>query len=201
MLQTFSQQIFQDIKDRILHGDLKPGEKLILKNIQDTYGVSSTPARDALKMLSRYGFVEMSNHTAAKIVTVNEQTKKELIQLYSHVSGITFQIAMENNPDQVLEKLKENYQSQLNWDHLSLERRAQIHVDFINIFLDYSKNQMLQNLLDSTSGAMVISFGNYEGKFGTEITRQDAKEIIQHIESGHLDEAKSIYIRQMQYLL
>ena len=54
---TLSEQIYQILRNDILTQAIPLGEKLTLKALQERFGVSSTPIRDAFTRLSEDGLV------------------------------------------------------------------------------------------------------------------------------------------------
>ena len=51
-------QLYSDIKDRIIRGQLKPDEKLGVRALSEYYGVSDTPIKQALNRLVTERFVD-----------------------------------------------------------------------------------------------------------------------------------------------
>lgn len=62
------ERIANDLKDRILSGDLKPGDRLpSMSELRAQYGVSDTPVREALHML-RWEGLTTTRHGAGVFV-------------------------------------------------------------------------------------------------------------------------------------
>jgi GntR family transcriptional regulator of vanillate catabolism len=57
-VQTLSQQVTQALRDWILHGRFKPGERIEEIPIAQTMGVSRTPVRAALATLANEGLID-----------------------------------------------------------------------------------------------------------------------------------------------
>ena len=53
-------RIYRQMRSRIMHGDLPPGHALTLRGIGKEYGVSMTPAREAVRRLAAEGALTMS---------------------------------------------------------------------------------------------------------------------------------------------
>lgn len=49
----------EQIRAAIIHGEFKPGERLIEKQLTDQLNISRHPLREALRLLSREGLVEI----------------------------------------------------------------------------------------------------------------------------------------------
>jgi GntR family transcriptional repressor for pyruvate dehydrogenase complex len=58
-VRHISEEVFEQIKEAILEGKLKPGQKLPTeRELMSQLGVSRVPIREALKLLSNMGFIE-----------------------------------------------------------------------------------------------------------------------------------------------
>ncbi|MGH2736541.1 MAG: GntR family transcriptional regulator, partial [Actinomycetota bacterium] len=62
-----SQQIFDEIETRIVQRTYPPGSHLAEDEIAAQLGVSRTPVREAFRMLSRAGWLEIQPHTGAYV--------------------------------------------------------------------------------------------------------------------------------------
>ena len=49
--ENMTKCIYREIKQKIMMGELRPGETITLRSITDTLGVSQTPVREALLQL------------------------------------------------------------------------------------------------------------------------------------------------------
>jgi len=77
---TKSMYAYQELRRLILAGELKPGTRLLLRNLAEQLGLSIQPIRDAIKMLERDGLVASESHRGA---TVTQISGVEVLQLIS----------------------------------------------------------------------------------------------------------------------
>ncbi|SEO81804.1 DNA-binding transcriptional regulator, GntR family [Salinihabitans flavidus] len=54
-------RIYRTLRTRIMHGELMPGHAMTLRGIGQEYGVSMTPAREALRRLAAEGALTLSS--------------------------------------------------------------------------------------------------------------------------------------------
>ena len=52
--------VYRDLRSRIMHGDIQPGQALTIRGIGQEFGVSMTPAREAVRRLVAEGALTMS---------------------------------------------------------------------------------------------------------------------------------------------
>ena len=71
-------QLYSDIKDRIIRGQLKPDEKLSVRQLCEYYGVSDTPVKQALNRLVTEGFVDALPRRGMRVRCITKQEKENL---------------------------------------------------------------------------------------------------------------------------
>jgi len=76
---SLSQQIREQLLDRILRGELLPGSRLIELKIAAEFSTSQAPVREALRELEAMGVIETLPNKGARVRTI---TNEELGQLY-----------------------------------------------------------------------------------------------------------------------
>src|SRR5690606_29265425 len=62
-----SAEVYQQLRQLILGGVYRPGERLVEENVAQRLGVSRTPVRQALTMLEAEGLVEIVRHRGATV--------------------------------------------------------------------------------------------------------------------------------------
>ena len=98
---------FEKIKEAIIKGHFKPGEKLVEQTLAQEMGVSRTPVREAIRRLEAEGFVVS---IPRKGVVVSRADKEEIVQLYSiraELEGLAARWAIENADEDDMRKLDE----------------------------------------------------------------------------------------------
>jgi DNA-binding GntR family transcriptional regulator len=68
--QTKSRYAYEVLREQIVAGALAPGERLRLRTLAESLGLSEMPVREALRMLSRDGLVEFSDHRGATVTAI-----------------------------------------------------------------------------------------------------------------------------------
>jgi DNA-binding GntR family transcriptional regulator len=71
--------IADDLRERILNGDMAEGEVIRQENLAEDYGVSRMPVREALKRLDAEGLVVLTNNRGA---TVTKHSLEEIGEIF-----------------------------------------------------------------------------------------------------------------------
>ena len=76
--KTLNEQIYEALRDEILAKKISFGEKLVNRELQNKFGVSSTPVRDAINRLYMDGLVDEVSKTGARIISFDLKFATEI---------------------------------------------------------------------------------------------------------------------------
>jgi DNA-binding GntR family transcriptional regulator len=85
---SLGKQIYEILKDQIIKGVLKPGERLVVSDLAAHLGVSVTPLRDALRRLSGDGWVEIVPRRGTFVSECTRETVREVFRARSACSSL-----------------------------------------------------------------------------------------------------------------
>ncbi|MGK8232603.1 GntR family transcriptional regulator [Roseovarius sp. MS2] len=74
-------RVYRGLRSRIMHGEIAPGQALTLRGIGAEFGVSMTPAREAVRRLSAEGALTMSSSGRVSTPEPNSERIEELAAL------------------------------------------------------------------------------------------------------------------------
>lgn len=86
--QSLHHAVTQSLRDAILKGKFKPGERLTESNLADIFQVSRNPIREALRALQVEGLVEVNPRKGARVRLVSDAEAQEVIELRAELEGI-----------------------------------------------------------------------------------------------------------------
>lgn len=70
---TLHEELVERLRNLVVEDALKPGEKVPEKELCESYGVSRTPLREALKVLASEGFVILEANRGARVAEVTRE--------------------------------------------------------------------------------------------------------------------------------
>jgi len=76
------------LRDLIVEGDLAPGERLNERLLSERFGISRTPLREAIKMLSSEGLVKLLPNRGAVVTTLTVKDAEDMFQVMSALEGL-----------------------------------------------------------------------------------------------------------------
>ena len=140
--QTLSEQVYEQLKDDIINHRIGFGEKLVNRELQKRFGVSSTPVRDAINHLQLDGLLDEITNVGARVVSFDLDFTKELNELVLLLNlGATDLIIANGRLAELTAALEEIY---AEWDSIRcMDDYVRLDRLFHQAFFDYCGNRRL----------------------------------------------------------
>lgn len=97
--------VFNTLRQAILKGELKPGERLMEIALAERLGVSRTPIREALRKLELEGLVVMIPRRGAQVANITEKDLNDVLEVRLALESLAIEKACLSITEEVLEKL------------------------------------------------------------------------------------------------
>jgi DNA-binding GntR family transcriptional regulator len=98
--------VTRDLRRRILIGEFAPGERLIEDRIAELLGVSRNPVREAIRVLSAEGFVEVMPRRGAAVSRLSAEEAQELFDVRMALEGLAARLAARKRNPAANERLR-----------------------------------------------------------------------------------------------
>lgn len=139
------EQVYDDLKRRILTQEIAFGEKLVNRDLQEHYGVSSTPVRDAVYHLHRDGLVDQPTRSGARVITFDLKLALEINEVLSLLNVSAVQLSAERSDRKVV-SLRLGQILDAQEENIENERYYDCDHGFHSTFFDYSHNAQLKKV-------------------------------------------------------
>ena len=96
---SFSDRVERALRDRILHGEVAPGERLNEVEIAGELGVSRGPIREALQRLASDGLVELQAHRGAFVRRLGPAEVRDLFEVRMALETTAARLAAQRATD------------------------------------------------------------------------------------------------------
>ncbi|MGI9426410.1 MAG: GntR family transcriptional regulator [Hyphomicrobiaceae bacterium] len=151
--RPLSAQLADRIRSLILEGDYEPGQRLQEKELSETFGVSRTPLREALKVLSSEGLVTLAPNRGATITQLTDEELAETFPVMGVLEGLAGELACRNATDEEITaigvlhaRMVESYQARELASYYDFNR--QIHAQI----LAAARNATLKHQTEQLAG-------------------------------------------------
>ncbi len=147
--QTLREKILETIRESILRGQLKPGEKVAEPELAERFGISRTPIREAFRQLESEGYLTVIPRKGAVVTALSERAIEEFYAIKSILEGYAAQMAAENMTDRDIEKLEAiNIKLQELAEEGDVKTFFRVHNEFHEVFIRASGNEKLLELIN-----------------------------------------------------
>lgn len=86
--------VYKKIRQSILSGAMKPGEKIVENEISKRLSISKTPIREALRELSQEGLVIHHTRKGISVIDFKENDVKEILILRAEIEAVGIRMAV-----------------------------------------------------------------------------------------------------------
>lgn len=140
--------VFEYLRNAILAGELKPGERLMEVTIADQLGVSRTPVREAIRKLEKESFVIMIPRKGAYVADLTKKDILEVLEIRKELEGFAAYLAADRMTLTEKEKLGQVVES-FNESLINMDKKNMIESDnqFHSLIFEGTKNQRLINII------------------------------------------------------
>lgn len=87
--------VFNTLRQAIIKGDLKPGERLLEIQLADKLGVSRTPVREAIRKLELEGLVTMMPRRGATVSGITRKHLQDVLEIRRALEELAMELACQ----------------------------------------------------------------------------------------------------------
>lgn len=98
--------VFNTLRQAILTGELKPGERLMEIHLANRLGVSRTPIREAIRKLELEGLVTMIPRRGAEVAQITEKSLQDVLEVRRALDALSVELACDRIGEEALEELR-----------------------------------------------------------------------------------------------
>ena len=148
--------VFNTLRQAILKGELKPGERLMEIQLANKLGVSRTPVREAIRKLELEGLVLMIPRKGAEVAEITRQDMEDVLEVRTALEELAVKDACDHITDAQLSELKKasNEFKKVLLEGKDLVTCADADMHFHNVILSATNNRRLIQMLNNLSEQM-----------------------------------------------
>ena len=148
--------VFNTLRQAILRGELKPGERLMEVQLANKLGVSRTPVREAIRKLELEGLVLMIPRKGAEVAEITRQDMEDVLEVRTALEELAVKDACDHITDAQLSELKKasNEFKKALLEGKDLVTCADADMHFHDVILSATNNRRLIQMLNNLSEQM-----------------------------------------------
>jgi len=157
-----SEKIALTIRNNIIKGIIKPGERLVEPKLSEMLGISRTPIREALRLLETEGFIEIIPRRGAIVTTLTRKDIDDIFVIKMKLEPLASRLAVSILEKADIDRMKELASKMAAGSSKGVTQLINWNYDFHNIFIYKCGNErlikMLEGLQQQFKRATVYSF-------------------------------------------
>jgi len=197
--ETRASTAYYKIKEDILIGKLKPGDKLRLETLKAEYIVGNSPLREALNRLLSNGMVTREENKGFSVSEISSNELTDIIKTRCWFEEIALRESIKNANDDYDEKIVLTVHRFTRADKNDTSSYERLRKDFHSSILSECNSNLLtfhcQQLYEQT-----LRYQNLLTDFNYEVEIQSCKNILEAILSRNEEEAVGILLSNYKKL-
>lgn len=150
--RALHEDLADTLREAIIHGEFAPGAKISEKDLCERFGVSRTPVREALKILTTEGLVQLTQNRGASITPLTRQDIRDAFPVMAALEALSGELSAKAATDEQIARMT----------HLQAEMRAMfekgdrkgyfaINEEIHQLILQAAGNPVLARMIRSVS--------------------------------------------------
>ncbi len=183
--------VFNTLRQAILRGELKPGERLMEIQLANKLGVSRTPIREAIRKLELEGLVLMIPRRGAEVAEITEKSLRDVLEVRGALEELAVKLACQKITDEQIQELRvaeKEFEQALSSGDVTVYAEADVR--FHDVIYRATDNQRLIQLLFNLREQMYryrVEYLKREESHGTLLVEH--KKIIETITNRDMEAA------------
>lgn len=192
--ETLSDQIYFELRKAILSREIPLGSKIVNRQLQERFNVSSSPIRDAVNRLYQDELISKVTNAGASVIELEYQTASEINEIIKYIVMTGVEISFKKgNRDSIVRDLKELIK--LQEKEIDNELYYNYDYDFHKTFIDNSNNRYLKKLYKQYHALNELLVRSFHSDLRKDLRKSSFEthiKIVEAYEKGQLDTALSL---------
>ena len=199
---TITQQVYENVRERIINHSIKPGSRLIVSKIASELGVSASPVRETLRLLQEEGLADMAPHRGAVSVTPTKKGFEDLFKVRRELEAMAVRETAKSITPKLIKELDSILErAEKAIDKNDLDEWGETDDSFHLFFRKNCGNDVLKQMLSKMMVWVVFYRQLVSGSpSGTE-SLAEHKKVIDKIREGDSDGAAKAMLEHIDRAL
>lgn len=199
--ETLEDQVYRALRQAILEGRLKGGERLVQEALASTFGTSRIPVRDALRRLHQEGLVEADERGGYRVATWGPEDVEDVYTLRLLLEPEALRLAGPKLSEEELDELEAlQFQMEEAASEGDLDRYVDLNRSFhFFIYEAAGKRRLFQFIQMLWSGLPPLTPLSVPGQLDR--SNREHWLLVQALRKGAVEEAVHILRRHIRYAM
>ncbi|MER6983073.1 GntR family transcriptional regulator [Streptomyces carpinensis] len=190
-------QVCEGLRDRIITGRLRPGDRLMEREVAEEFGVSRVPVREAIRILLSEGFLQALSPRRIVVRGMTRDDVENLFDMREALEVLAARRATERATADQLQHLAELLQAARRATLSGRpERVSRANTAFHHQIMELAGNDLLSTTLGSLEGRLRWLFQQIDDPHPL---WDDHRELYEAIEAGDAERAADLSLRHIRH--
>jgi len=193
------ESVFLTLREAILKGYFKPGDRLMEVDLANELGVSRTPVREAIRKLELEGLVDMRPKRGAKVSSITLEDLNDVMEIRRHLEKLVVELSCVKATEEDVKEMEKCQQAFVEAvKSRDSTKIAEADVAFHDVIYKSTYNKRLIQILNNLHEQMYryrLEYIKDEMKRTTLV--EEHNRLITAIKEHDIDNAKCIIIRHV----
>lgn len=154
--QSLNDQVYEQLRKKIIQNELKPGDKLDVDHLAAMMGVSRTPIISAIKMLEYNNYVVVRPRNGSFVRSLSKEETEAIFDFREALERLAIEKAVENADPRQLNRFEKSFDrmaKEFSGGEEEIGEFFEVEVKFHEYIIDLSPaiiGNALKNLVDLT---------------------------------------------------
>lgn len=142
--------VFESLREAIITGRLRPGERMMEIQMAEEMGVSRTPVREAIRKLELEGLVVMIPRKGAYVAGLSLKDIADVFEIRGALEGLAAELAAERITDEEQDEMERYLVMIAEYIEAGdIEKVVEIDTDFHTLLYKCSRNSRLSQIISN----------------------------------------------------
>ena len=170
--RTLRENVADEIRMKILNGDMKPGDKIVEQELASEFGISRGPVREALRQLEQEGMVEYSRNVGCSVRHIGMDDIYEIYYMRANYEMMAVRLHNGPFPQEPLEKMEHILEQMKLLRKEEYRKVFELDNEFHEVILDLVSFKRLKKAWEDLNYGNIVTGYNMEVDSEQVIKRQ-----------------------------
>lgn len=195
--KTAKTALASQLRDDIVRGNFRPGERLRLEVLAKRYDVSTMPIREALGVLESEGIVTNFPHKGAVVTKFSADELREIYEIRANLEKMATIKAVPKMTDAVLKEL-EGLIVEMDTAQEDSARFSELNTKFHSVLYSCGDKQHLSNLIQSLRyRTQHYLHGYIDDKDRLQTAQREHRKLLELCRAGDIEKSSELMVQHV----
>lgn len=148
--RSLADQVYEYLSDSIIEGKIKPGEKLVEKDLSQKFGVSRSPLRECFRILEADGLITINPRKGTYVKDFSRKEVEDVFLVRATLEALAAKLAIQNITEKEIATLNDLV---TRMDEAITKGNTksfyELNIFFHNLFIKAANNEVLEKTLNT----------------------------------------------------